>query len=142
MSRFLRNDRRYNPDNFMGSIQNTKTWRSAYYYLLAYEVVTVIFVCLFYHPPSSETKHKHDGKTRMEIIKRLDYIGLAIFTAGCCLFLVGLSFRGTTHPWKSAATITPIVLGLLLLVGLGFYEAFADIEYPILPPRLFKRVRQ
>ncbi|KAH6670783.1 fungal trichothecene efflux pump [Halenospora varia] len=122
--------------------KRTHTWRSAYYYMLAYEVVTVIFVFFFYHPPSFETKHRNDGKSKMDILKKLDYIGLALFVAGCCLFIVGLSWGGSVHPWKSAPTIAPIVVGFALLVTLGFYEAYANIEYPILPPRLFKRVRQ
>lgn len=110
--------------------------------MIGYECLTVVFVFFFYHPPSFETKHKLDGKSRKEILKGLDYIGLFLFIAGCCLFLVGLSWGGSVHPWKSAPTIVPIVLGFCTLVALGFYEAYATIEYPILPARLFKRVRQ
>lgn len=120
----------------------TGTWRTAYYYMLAFHIVTVIFVFFFYHPPKFETKHKHDGKTKMELVKKLDFIGLALFVIGCCLFLVGLSWGGSIHPWKSAATIAPIVLGASTLIGLGVYENYAQLDYPILPPRLFKRVRK
>ena len=110
--------------------------------MLAFHIVRVIFVYFFYVPPKFETKHKEDGKTKMELFKKMDFIGLGMFIAGCCLFLVGLSWGGSIHPWKSGATLAPIILGASTLIALGFYETYANIEYPILPPRLFKRLRQ
>lgn len=120
----------------------TKSWRTAYYYMLGFHIVTAFFVFFFYKPPKFETKHKEDGKTKMELFRKMDFIGLGMFTAGCCLFLVGLSWGGSIHPWKSAATLCPIIIGASTLIALGFYETYASIEYPILPTRLFKRLRQ
>jgi len=120
----------------------TNTWRNAYYYMLAFHILTTIFVFFFYHPPSFESKHKYDGKSKLELAKKLDYIGLLLFAVGCCLFLVGLSWGGFTHPWKSAAKIAPIVPGICTLIALGLYESFAELEYPSLPVKLFKRVCQ
>ena len=110
--------------------------------MLVFHILTVIFVFFFYVPPKFETKHKNDGKTKLELFKKMDFIGLGMFIAGCCLFLVGLSWGGSIHPWKSAATLAPIILGAATLIALGCYETYANIEYPILPPRLFKRLRQ
>lgn len=44
-------------------------------------------------------------------------------------------------PWTSPATLCPIIIGICMLIGLGFYEAFANIKEPLLPPRLFKNFR-
>jgi hypothetical protein len=120
----------------------TNTWRNAYYYMLAFHCISAIFIFFFYHPPSFESKHRNDNRSKLDIAKKLDYFGLLLFTAGCSIFLVGLNWGGSIHPWKSAATIAPIVLGLCTLIGLGFYEAYAKLEYPILPVKLFKRGRQ
>jgi hypothetical protein len=35
-----------------------------------------------------------------------------------------------------------MVVGLLCLVALGFWSAFADLKYPLMPRRLFKKVRR
>ena len=120
----------------------TGTWRTSYYYLLAFHILTAIFVFFFYVPPKFETKHKNDGQTKMQLFKKMDFIGLGMFITGCCLFLIGLSWGGSIYPWKSAATLAPIILGASTLILLGFYETYATIEYPILPPRLFLRLRQ
>jgi hypothetical protein len=41
---------------------------------------------------------------------------------GIVLTLMGLSFGGNSFPWKSAGVIIPIVIGMLSLIGLGFWE--------------------
>jgi hypothetical protein len=41
----------------------------------------------------------------------------------------------------SAGTIAPIVIGFCLLVTLGFYEAYANLTYPMFPPTIFKNIR-
>jgi hypothetical protein len=34
-----------------------------------------------------------------------------------------------------------MVVGVLCLIGLGFYEAYADLPLPIMPPKIFKKWR-
>jgi hypothetical protein len=123
-------------------IKYTQNWRNAYYVIIGFEAFTFIYLFLFYNPPSFKTKHQADGRTVMSVIKDFDWLGLAIFTCGCTLFIVGVNWGGTLHPWTSAATLCPIIVGLSLLVGLGFYEVYGNIKEPLLPARLFKQVRQ
>lgn len=115
-----------------------------------------------YYPPTFQTKHKHDGKhkahhpfslrrplrldtvgkTKMQLIKEIDYIGLLLFMAGCVLFLLGINYGGRQYPWTSAQVIAPVVVGVLCLISLGFYEVYADLPQPIMPPRLFRKWRE
>lgn len=78
----------------------------------------------------------------MQLIKEIDYIGLFLFVAGCVLFLLGINYGGRQYPWKSAHVIAPMVIGVLCLIGLGFYEAYADLPLPIMPPKIFKKWRE
>lgn len=123
-------------------IDRTGTWRYAYWYMTAFQGLNIIFLFLFYHPPAFSTKHAEDGKTKMQLLKEFDYVGMFLFIAGCALLLIGISSGGSIFPWASAQTLVPIILGFLLLVALGLYETYATISVPILPPKLFTRVRQ
>lgn len=116
-------------------------WRSIYWYIFAYEICGLALLVLFYKPPSFNTKHRVDQKTKLELLRQLDYVGVILFGAGCICFLLGVSWGGH-YPWKSVNVILPIVLGVCLLIALGFWEKHADLEYPILPPFLFRRLRR
>ncbi|KAF7554378.1 hypothetical protein G7Z17_g2973 [Cylindrodendrum hubeiense] len=122
-------------------IKYTGEWRNAYYVMIAFQVFNTGFLWAFYHPPSFSTKHGTSTRTKTDLLKSFDWIGLGMFITGCTLFIIGVNWGGTLHPWTSAGTLAPIIIGLLTLVALGFYEAYADIEEPLLPARLFKQVR-
>lgn len=123
-------------------IRDTGNWRNAYYLMIAFQGFNLLFLIIFYHPPAFKTKHSSDGRTPMELLRSFDWIGLFLFIAGCTLFIVGVSWGGSLHPWTSATTIAPIVIGFFTIVGLGFYEAYGNLKEPLLPPRMFKQVRQ
>ncbi|KAL4919159.1 fungal trichothecene efflux pump [Aspergillus aurantiobrunneus] len=113
-------------------------WRVCYWWMFAFESLTAIALFIFYRPPSFRTKHHDDGKTKRQLLAALDYVGLLLFLAGCILLLLGLNWGGRDFPWRSAGVIAPIVLSAVLFVLLGFWEVYGNLEYPILPPRLFR----
>lgn len=116
-------------------------WRGAYWYMFSWHVVAFVFLVAFYHPPNFHMKHRADGKTKMQLLAELDYVGIGLFTAGGVLFLVGINFGGRQYAWTDAAVIAPIVCGLVAYIVLGFWEVYADLKYPLLPPKLFRKVR-
>ncbi|KAK6193988.1 hypothetical protein LQW54_011917 [Pestalotiopsis sp. IQ-011] len=55
---------------------------------------------------------------------------------------VGVNWGGRSYAWTSAAVLTPIVIGVVCAVVLGFWEAYANLKYPLLPPKMFKKIRE
>ncbi|KAK6423434.1 hypothetical protein LTR95_016530 [Oleoguttula sp. CCFEE 5521] len=51
---------------------------------------------------------------------------------------MGLSWGGTSYPWKSAHVIATIVVGFACLVAFVLYDAFLHSGDPLLPIHLFK----
>ena len=116
-------------------------WRTVYWYLFAFEAYSLTMIIVFYRPPNFNTKHRRDGKTRWQTFKQLDFIGIGLFSAGCIIFLIGVNWGGRQYDWSSAPVIATLVVGIVLLIALGFYEAYADLEYPMLPPKFFNNIR-
>ena len=123
-------------------IKNTHTWRNCYYLMIGFQTLNLIFLYFFYDPPHFKTKHAHDGKSKLQLLKEFDWVGLFLFTAGCTLFIIGISWGGSLYPWVSGTSIAPIIVGFLTLVALGFYERYGNLQEALLPPRMFKQVRQ
>ncbi|KAF2267864.1 trichothecene efflux pump [Lojkania enalia] len=100
-------------------IQNTSAgWRWSYYLGIILSGITVILYQFLYHPPTYDQLHVH-GKSRWQMFKELDFVGIFLFVAGIIVFLIGLSWGGTTYPWKSAAVICALILGVLWPTILG-----------------------
>lgn len=69
-------------------------------------------------------------------LARIDYTGIAIFTAATCAFLIGITTGGTVHPWSSASVLAPLIIGFVL------YCVFIIVEWklpkePMIPLRVF-----
>ena len=68
-------------------------------------------------------------------LRRLDWIGMLLFTIGSTTFALPLSWAGAMYSWSSWRTILPLVFGASALIFLGFYESRpAD---PVFPYRIF-----
>lgn len=70
-------------------------------------------------------------------LKRIDYIGNAIFIPSVVSILLALTWGGTTYSWSSWRVIVPLVMGF---VGLGVFALFEWSKYcvePTTPPQLF-----
>ncbi|KAK0463985.1 MFS general substrate transporter [Desarmillaria tabescens] len=77
----------------------------------------------------------HPGRSLREHVREFDFMGLALIVAGVVCLLIGFNFSEAS--WKAPKTIVLIVLGGVLLVCAGIFEAFTK-RSPIIPPRLFK----
>ena len=70
-------------------------------------------------------------------LKRIDFIGNAIFIPSVLSILLALTWGGTTFPWSSWRVIFSLVIGF---AGLGAFGVFEWSKYclePTMPPRLF-----
>jgi MFS family permease len=122
-------------------IKRTGNWRICYYIMIAFQSINLAMLWFFYHPPSWKEKRAEHGKPAMQLVREFDWLGLFLFLAGCTLFIVGVSWGGSMAPWISATVLCPIIIGLLTLIGLGFYEAYYPLKAPMFPPRLFRALR-
>ncbi|KAK7421279.1 hypothetical protein QQZ08_009995 [Neonectria magnoliae] len=120
-------------------IENTaQGWRWSYYIGIILSVITLALYQFLYHPPTFAQLHV--GKTRMQQTKELDWVGIFLFLAGCVLFLIGLSWGGTSYPWTSAEVLCTLIIGIVTVIAFFVYEGFFCKVQPLMPPRVFKNI--
>ncbi|CAK7203588.1 hypothetical protein SEUCBS139899_006325 [Sporothrix eucalyptigena] len=112
------------------------SWRPCYYLMIGVNALALACWVLFYFPPNFHMKHP--GQRVLGYIKRFDIVGLVLFVGGLLTFLMGLSWGGTLHPWKSASVIVTIVVGAVALIAFGLWETYANLSEPLVPVRMLK----
>ncbi|KAH6881852.1 major facilitator superfamily domain-containing protein [Alternaria rosae] len=70
-------------------------------------------------------------------LKKVDYVGSGMLTGSVLMLLVSLSTGGAPKPWSHVSVTIPMVLGILGLIGFGFWECSTYCTYPIMPPHVF-----
>lgn len=115
----------------------TAGWRWSYYLNIIVSGLAIILFLFFYHPPDFHLLHKN--RSKMDQIKRQDFIGFVLFVGGLSLFIMGLSWGGQLYAWKSPHVISTIVIGFLALAAFVLYDLYAHKGDPLLPVHLFKR---
>ncbi|KAJ6000062.1 hypothetical protein N7481_000471 [Penicillium waksmanii] len=68
--------------------------------------------------------------------RKIDFIGIFLFTASTASFLIPLSWGGILYPWDSWHTLTPLITGTIGLCTFGAFECRIAI-HPIIPPAIF-----
>ncbi|CAK7235759.1 hypothetical protein SCUCBS95973_009376 [Sporothrix curviconia] len=116
--------------------QTAAGWRGIFYFLIALNAATTLLFFFFYHPPTFRMKHA--AASKMQFVKHFDYLGILLVTLGLLLFLMGISWGGTLHPWKSAAVIATIVLGFLVIVAFVLWETYGGPREPMMPIHVFR----
>ncbi|KAI6778746.1 MFS general substrate transporter [Emericellopsis cladophorae] len=114
-------------------------WRWCYYIMIIINFVSGLLFTLFYFPPTFE--QKFTGRSKLQQLKKVDYVGIVLFAAGLFVFLLGLSWGGQQYPWASAEVIATMVIGFLALVAFACWETFAKLDEPLLPMHLFKNFK-
>lgn len=116
-------------------------WRGIYWLILAINGSALLCWVLFYFPPSFEHKHRNSENAKASYwLKHFDWLGFFLFAGGFLVFLLGLSWGGVVYPWKSAATISSIVIGFVVMVLFVLWEIYAPLKEPLIPMHLFKNV--
>jgi len=120
-------------------INTAAGWRSSFYMGIAFAAFSLGLSFFFYHPPTYSQLHV-GGKSKMQQLKELDYVGIVLFVGGCVLFLIGLSWGGVAHPWVSGYVLGTLIPGIFLFIVFAVYETYFCKVSPLMPPRLFKNV--
>jgi MFS family permease len=97
-------------------------WRWSFYLNVITSALATILLMLFYHPPGFELLHRN--RSKWEQLKRLDIIGLILFTSGLIVFIMGLSWGGTSYPWNSAHVIATLATSCVILSIFVIYGKF------------------
>ncbi|KAF9893246.1 hypothetical protein FE257_011676 [Aspergillus nanangensis] len=121
-------------------LYTSRGWRWCYYYLIIFNVISLVLYSVFYFPPTFDEKQE-TRRTKTEAVRMFDYVGTFLFIAGLVLFQLGLLWGGQVYPWKSVPVIVTLVLGAIILVGFGLWEVYAPLKEPVVPIKLFKNIR-
>ena len=121
------------------------TWRWVYYVSIIYATVALIGTAVFYFPPP-RPRNDYD-KSRWQQFLELDFVGIILYAGGLTSFLLGLSWAGTTtHPWRSASVVAPIVIGGLAFIACFVYDFVVISNKPgrhaLFPRDLLARFRE
>ncbi|KAI1378051.1 major facilitator superfamily transporter [Hypoxylon crocopeplum] len=113
-----------------GAIAERTTWRWIFYLMFpicGFGLVAVPYLLTL----------RSKKATAQEKISRIDWLGGFLFAGSATAFLIAISWGGTQHPWDSAATIVPLVLGAVGIIGTVLYEVYLA-KYPFLQKDLFR----
>lgn len=118
-------------------------WRWSFYLDIIVAGLAVVLFYFFYHPPTFGLLHKN--RSRIEQLKRLDFVGVFLFSGGLAVFLIGLSWGSGTYQWSSAHVIATVVVGAAALVVFVLYGSYQHSLAPHcllskLPLKLFTRL--
>ncbi|ODV96912.1 hypothetical protein PACTADRAFT_1496 [Pachysolen tannophilus NRRL Y-2460] len=106
------------------------SWRDFYHMLCPLFIIAAV-VTWYIVPNSKPTISK------MEKIKKIDYIGFFFSTAGLILFLIPINGGGSLYPWNSGIVIGMFISGGLCLITFFLVE-WKVAKLPLIPLHLFK----
>ncbi|KAG0067484.1 hypothetical protein BGZ89_006000, partial [Linnemannia elongata] len=112
-----------------GILGSTIGWRWIFYFtaMLGFIMSFLGFIVI----PASK------GESKI-IDRRIDFVGVSTFTIGIVCVIFYLS-ESPASGWASAKTLTPFLIGLVLLILFVFIEY--KIDYPIMPLYIWKSRR-
>ncbi|TVY80305.1 Efflux pump FUS6 [Lachnellula suecica] len=125
------------PASLYGQLLAEKSWRWVGLVIGAMAVLAFIIIAIFYKPPPRPASV---GLSKMQVLKRMDYIGAFLGIGGVTVFLVGLNWGGQEYAWSSAHVIACLTVGLVSLVFFGIWEKFGT-KHPLFPWRLAQHKR-
>ena len=104
-------------------------WRWIFYLNLPITGLAIVAVALFLNVGYKRSP------TWLAALKRVDWIGVAIFIPSILSIFLGLVMGGVQFPWGSWHIIVPLVLGVLGWAAYHYYQTICP--EPSMPPRLF-----
>ncbi|KAI0480060.1 MFS multidrug transporter-like protein [Xylariaceae sp. FL0804] len=110
------------------------SWRYVGLFCGLWSFIGLVLTLAFYFPPA---RVNNEGLSRMEVLRRIDYVGGLLITGGLILFMAGLMWAGYQYSWSSPHVLAPFIIGIACLVGFVFWE-WKVVKHPMIPRRMNK----
>lgn len=82
----------------------------------------------------------HKKTSLAGFLNEIDLGGMVLLCGGCAMLLLPIALVGnTTGSWRTPWVPTLIVLGVLFLLGLVYYEGHVAVK-PVIPPRFIRNM--
>ncbi|EMD35667.1 hypothetical protein CERSUDRAFT_53354, partial [Gelatoporia subvermispora B] len=92
---------------------------------------------VFLVPNIKRTKAGESSAAKLLRFKRLDLLGVTVFTASLILFIFAVT-SGSIDGWGSANVIAPLIISVVLMVLFFIWEARLPESYAALPPKMWQ----
>lgn len=119
-----------------GSLVEHASWRWCFYIQFPFCILGLGAALLFVREDNSRSSSSMHRLPFVQKIRQMDWVGAILFVGGVTGLLIGISWGGTQHPWKSVATVAPIVMGVLSLVSFAVWQVYVTPN-SLLPISLF-----
>jgi len=113
------------------------SWRWIGLFCGVWAFIGFVLCAIFYFPPPRAATV---GLSRMEIVKRIDFVGGFLSIAGLILFTAGVQWGGYQYSWGSAHVLAPLLIGIFLFAVFLLYE-WKVAPYPMFPRAIGKEPR-
>ncbi|OWY57806.1 hypothetical protein AA0120_g1128 [Alternaria tenuissima] len=113
-----------------GKLVESTTWRWAFHINYPFCGIGFIVAIFFVHLDATSKL------TFQEKLKRVDWLGAMLFIGSMTSLLIGISWGGIQHPWDSAATLAPIIAGLVGIALFFLWQVYRK-EHTLLPLAVF-----
>ncbi|ANB12839.1 Vba5p [Sugiyamaella lignohabitans] len=100
---------------FSSGVTQSSTWRWIFYFNLPICGIALVLIPIL-------VRMHLDSSTILQKIKRIDIIGISVFTASMTSLLLGITFGGVNFPWNSYHVLLPLILGVVGFAGFCVYE--------------------
>ncbi|KAL5336139.1 major facilitator superfamily domain-containing protein [Aspergillus crustosus] len=104
-----------------GALAYEASWRWIFWINIPFAAIALVIVPLF-------MKLNLIRGTIAQKLRRVDWIGTALFIAATTSFLIPVSWGGVQYPWSSWRTLVPLILGITAFTGFIIYEKYIPEE--------------
>lgn len=95
-----------------------------------------------YKATAATARSRWHDKFTLKSLARLDLIGAFLLLASSILLVFGFEEAGARYPWSSAAVLSTLIMGGVLLVAFVVWEKVVSherfVQEPVFPLRLMK----
>ena len=85
------------------STQTSAGWRGCFYLLIGVNAASTFCWYFFYHPPTFKMLHRRHAA--VDLLKKFDWVGLALFSGSILIFMMGLNWGGGLYAWSSGHVV-------------------------------------